>query len=301
MRMRSVRVLGVALVTSVTLGAVAVSAANAAAPEYMICVKQKGSGKYNDKACAEENTEGTGNYERASWELAKKKTFKAKNAGPIVSEIVNPLGQFEGGPTEPGKIFATVTCQKEKTVGQVTGPQTMRWKTEYSKCEGANQVQSGFKCQSKEHKAGVIVFEELESTLVNLDKGPNHKRVGIRVRGLGPNGRVDEVECPSTLSTEVFGEVLMEVKGNLNKAAKVTEDVASAGPLRLQSDLYEEEAFSEEEGKAVLEWDAKHIGPQPAPEPIVKTGKLGEPLNEEGPCVEFGLKVMKGEAFLIAD
>ena len=112
------------------------------------------------------------------------------------------------------------------------------------------------KCSTKGQKAGTIVSDQLESTLVNLDKGPNHKHVGIRVKGLGPDGLLVEYECNGPPGDDIYGETLAQVNGNLNSAAKDTEIAFNQGPLALPTPLYEEEAFTEEAAKSYLEWSS---------------------------------------------
>ena len=97
----------------------------------------------------------------------------------------------------------------------------------------------------------MIVTEQLEGTLVYLSA--DHSRVGMRVRGLGPGGRIAWYTCFG-IAVEVFGELLLERSGDINTTGAF-EISANGGPLALQSDLYEEEAFSEETGKAGLEWE----------------------------------------------
>ena len=53
----------------------------------------------------------------------------------------------------------------------------------------------------------------------------------------------------------MYGEYLAELTGDLNSANKKTSVTAEVGVLELQSPMYEEEAFSEGQGKEVLEWD----------------------------------------------
>ena len=53
----------------------------------------------------------------------------------------------------------------------------------------------------------------------------------------------------------MYGEYLAELTGDINSASRPTSVIASKGSLGLQSPMYEEEAFSEAQGKEVLEWD----------------------------------------------
>jgi hypothetical protein len=317
MQMKRFKVLGLCLAAVFALSAIIAGSAAAAPPEYKVCIKAavKNTGNYSEKTCADSSkVAGTGKYERAEWNKGKKVAFKGKNVGTPKNIIVNPLDT-------PAKTEGTTECTKEKPEGEVTGPKTTKWTTHYKKCKG-----NGVPCNTKGAGKEEIVTDGLESTLASLDKGPGHKRVGIKVKGLGPGGRLAEYECPETkITVEVFGEVLAEVKGNLNSAAKAQEVAVKGGPLNLQSDLYEEEAFSEEAGKKFFEWGFAFeacvaeeigkghsqaeaegicfgkIGPPPAPQPISLISVVKGAINAKAPAVQNGVTINKGESMLIED
>ena len=217
--MKRMKVLGLCLVAMFAFTALVASAAFAADPEYMICGKaEKGResrlGQYSGKVCG--NSEfveaGGQKYERLPESAAKKDWLQGQERRRPHNNIVNVFGEKKGGPTEPAVIEGTTTCQKEKVVGENTGPKTTTWKTEYSKC-GAVVAKIPTECNTKERKKGDIETDQLSSTLVNLDKGPGHKKVGIRVKGGGPGGRLAQYEClEGGLNVEVFGEILAEVR-----------------------------------------------------------------------------------------
>jgi len=336
--MKRINVLGLCLVAVFALSAVIASAAFAADPEYQVCGKAAKNGKvytgkYKDKACSEAEPKGEGKYERVSWEKAKKKTFKGKNEGAPHNNIVNVFGESgKGGPAEPAKIEGTTECQQEKVAGETTGAKTTTWKTEYKKCTAVvSKIPTT--CNTKGEKSGVIKTDQLSSTLVNLDKGPGHKKVGIRVKGGGPGGRLAQYEClEEGLNVEVFGEILAEVQGNLNIANKSTKDVAAEGALHMQGYTYEEESqgsLAADEATAKGNWEWKYglaeceagkepftkilgpgthskaecelvIGPEP-PAPINLASVLTGADNATAPGVQNGTSNVKGEAFLVAD
>jgi hypothetical protein len=338
--MKRMKVLGLCLVAAFAFSALVASAAFAVDPEYQICGKAAKSGKlyigkYSEKTCAKEAspaeiTEGKKNkYEREEISKAKKKGFKGKNSGAPHNNIVNVFGEKKGGPSEPAVIEGTTTCQKEKVTGENTGAKTTTWHTEYSKCS-AVVAKIPTECNTKEKKKGDIDTDQLSSTLVNLDKGPGHKKVGIRVKGGGPGGRLAQYEClEGGLNVEVFGEILAEVKGNLNSAEKATEDAAAEGPLKLQGYTYEEEAMGsltadEETAKGFWEYGyglaacekgeepfppGTHtqaecevfLGGPPPPAPINLTSVITGAQNATAPGVQNGVSVIKGEDELIAD
>jgi len=337
--MKRMKVLGLCLVAVFAFSALIASAAFAADPEYMVCGKAAKEGKtelghYSGKVCG--NSEfveaGGQKYERLPESAAKKTGFKGKNEGEPHNNIVNPFGEKKGGPKEPGTIEGTTTCAKEKVVGTTTGAKTTSWSTVYTKC-GAVVSKIPTECNTLNAKKGEIKTDVLSSTLVNLDKGPGHKRVGIQVKGGGPGGRLAQYEClEKGLNVEVFGEILAEVTGNLNVANKSTKATAVEGPLRLQSNTYVEESqgsqtADEETAKGNWEWKfalqaceageepfakilgpGKHskaecelvIGPEP-PAPINLTSVITGAQNAVAPGVQNGTTVDKGEAFLIAD
>lgn len=261
--MKRMRIVGLCLVAMFALSAVVASTAFAEEhPEFMICGKVakvggKYTGKYSSKTCGpkeatkEEQEAGKKNkYERVPYTSAKKKTYKAKNKGEPKNAIVNPL---TGGPSKPAEDKGDTECKKEAVVGEVTSATTEKWKTTYSSCKGL-----GTPCNTKGQKAGVIVTNELEATLVYLNK--EHTEVGLRVKGTGKAGgntntpELANYECEIGVSVEVFGEVLAKTTGNVDSANKKTTQTVEHGPLDLQSNLYIEGKHTEEEGKQYFEW-----------------------------------------------
>lgn len=317
--MKPFKVFGLCLVAVFALGALGASGASAS-PEYQVCVKaakigNSFTGKYDDKLCSSADPKGEGQYERAEWNKGKKASFKGKNVGTPKNIIVNPV-------ETPAKTEGVTECTQEKLAGEVTGPKTTKWKTFYKKCKG-----NGVPCNTKGQGNETIVTDELEATLVNLSKeGAETQRVGMRVKGLGPGGRLAEYECPLTkIDVSVYGEVLAEVKGNLNTANKSTQIALHPGPLNLQSDLYEEESNTEAEGKGYFVWgfgfeaclkeelekghsfaEAEAIcfgklGPWPGypAKPISLISVVEGAINAKAPSVQNGVTEEKGEAFLI--
>jgi len=313
--MTRIKTMGLCLVAvfAVSMLVVATSA-SAATPEFKICekVKAKGSGKFTSKTCS---TAGAGDYERAEESKAKKHAYKAKNSGTPHNNLVDPFGKNKGGKSEEGQVLGTTTCTKESVKGEVTGPKTEKWKTEFQHCESQKTA-----CNTAGDKAGVIKTQELEATLVYLDKA--HKKIGLKVKGLGAGGLLAQYECLNKgLNVEVYGEILAEMTGNTNSANKKTAAIAVEGTLHLQKFMYVEEAANEETGKAVLEWVGElHaclkgeegfpsgltqaqcegiIGSIPGPPPTVLVSKLSGAENVELPGIQNGTSDASGEAFLV--
>ena len=78
--MRRSHVMGLCLAGTFALGicAIAATSALAASPEYFLCAKATGAGKYQDEACSTLASPGPGNYERVAWTHAKVTSFSAK-------------------------------------------------------------------------------------------------------------------------------------------------------------------------------------------------------------------------------
>lgn len=253
------------LVAMLTLmiGALMAAGASANAPEFKLCAKAepKKSGKYSSNTCSEASYVATGGqkYEREGfpWVHAKKKGFVVAGHGIARWTVVNPVGKG-GGPSEPAEAVLEPKCFETKLgpaegargFGEMTGPSTVRWGETYKECSA---VKESWKCKNGTQKTFVDT-EELEGTLVYLN--PAHTRVGLRVKGLGPGGLVVKYECPAGhLKVAVYGEYVAELSGDIDSANKKASVTADVGALRLQSPMYEEEAFSETQGKEVSEWD----------------------------------------------
>lgn len=338
--MKRFTVVGLCLAAVLAFTAMAVSSASAF-PEYKACVKtaknpttKKYEGKYSVKTCATEasgteQSEGKHNkYEREEYNKGKSATpaFKGKNKGSPHNNLVDPTcptGKFntsthkceeEGKATasEPADIAGTTTCTKEAVLGSITSPTNTKWKTTYSKCSALETP-----CNTKSQSSGVIVTNELESTLVFLN--PTNTEAGLKVKGLGAGGELAQYEClGGALQVNVFGEVLAKQTGNIESAEGKTKNFVEEGPLKLQSNTYAgpESVQTEEAAKAFFIWGAKfqacvaeEIGnghPQAEAEGIC-FGKLGAPPATQptmltsktslgtAPAVQNGLTENKGE------
>jgi hypothetical protein len=327
--MRRIHVMGLCLAGTFALSicAIAATSASAASPEYFICAEATGTGKYKDKACSTLASPGPGNYERVVWTHAEKKSFTGKNEGPVLVDSVNPFGKnFQAG--EPGQIVGSTTCLTEKVSGEVTGPNTTTFKVRYTGC-----ATEGASCSTAGHKEGIIVTERLESELVWLDHA--HTKVGSLVRGLGPNGRLEQNECPAVgLHVSVYGGILTEVQGDNGIARKSFRVVVGEGPLHLQGigGTYVEEPFGSpendeqmakrwweyeealllcEEGKEPFPPGEKSQetcegflgGPNPvATKPVLLEAVISSPKgNGVLPAVQTSVGIGKGKAFGIAE
>jgi hypothetical protein len=329
--MKRIRIVGLCLVAVFALSALVASSASAALPEFKVCGKAakagkpaKYLGKYTNKECSKEAspaeiTEGKKNkYEREEWTKAKKTTFKGKNVdGTPHNNIVDPFG-VNSVKGEPAQVKGTTTCTSEKVTGKVTGPKTETWSTEYKGCEALSTP-----CNTKGDKPGVIKTEVLEGTLVYINVAG--KVPGLRVKGLGAGGLLAQYECLSGgLNVLVHGEIIAKPQGNTNSANKHVKTVAEEGPLKMQSNMYENEAFTEAQGKEYFEWGFEleaclkgeapfppvppaktvaecevFIGPAPAAPATSLISTVSGAQNATAPAVQNGTSESTGEAFLI--
>jgi hypothetical protein len=317
-------VVGLCLGTLLSLSPIAVASALAGAPEYKLCTvaQPAHAGKYASNTCSEASFVAAGGqkFEREGfpWSKAKKTFFRDRGTTTLLQALVNPSGSG-GGPSEPAAVERTVECAEALGTGEMTGPKSENWVETFKECSVVKQT---WKCTGGTGRKNHVVTDELEGTLVYLNAA--HTRIGLRVKGLGPGGRIMAYGCPAAdMSVAVFGEYLTEVKEDINTASKRAMTVSSAGPLGLQSPLYEEQAFSESQGKEVLERDdsleacekgeppfpagekteeecALLVGPAPAATPPITLTSVDSGLSRERFPIAFGAAVTrKGEAFLI--
>ncbi len=328
---RRTRAAGLCLVATLGFAALTAPVASAGTPEFKLCTKAvpAKSGKYSANTCAEASfvPGGGQKYEREGfpWTKAHKLGFIVAGHGIARWTVVNPLGKG-GGPSEAAEPVLEPKCfetrlgpsEGSRGFGEMTGPKTVVWRETYKECSAQQQ---SWKCKNGTRKA-VVVTEELEGTLVYLNTA--HTRLGLRVKGLGPGGLVVKYECPAAnLHVAVYGEYLAELTGDLNSAAKKTSVTAEVGALKLQSPMYEEEAFSEAQGKEGLEYDyalescengeapypagAKSepecqvlVGPAPAAgAPVTLQAEYTGAVHKRLPMTQATTTTHKGDSFLV--
>lgn len=252
-------VAGLSLAALLGVGVVAACTAAAATPEFKLCTMAEPAhtGKYSQNTCANSSfvPDGGQKFEREGFPFAKAKklSFRDGTSGERFESIVNPSGG--GGPSTPGSVEGVLDCELrgKPGSGQITGPNTVTFFEIFRKCRGIKEDRV---CASGHHNGrnAEIVTDMLEGTLVYLNA--EHTRVGMRVKGLGPGGQLIGYTCSTiNVSVDVVGEFLAELTGNVNSASKLTKLATSEGPLRLQEPMYEEEAFSEQQGKEYLEYE----------------------------------------------
>ena len=176
MYMNRIKFLGLCLI-----GVFAMSAATAASAGALSGVPIQGTcgkaakagktytGKYNDKACSEENAKGEGKYERGSWKQLKKKAFTGKGGATTLDAYIKGFG-----------LVGSVSCRSTKDKGEITGPSTMSLTLELQKCESGGQA-----CASSGAKTGTIVEGPLRGELGYIEEEP--VRIGVAYHtGLPP-------------------------------------------------------------------------------------------------------------------
>ena len=313
-----------------SLGVTVPAVATASTPEFKLCAKAQPtkSGKYSNDTCSESTYVGGGGqrFEREAFPFAhaKKLGFVDAGHGSTRWTILNPVAGG-GGPSEPAAVVLEPKCPETRQsegsrgFGEVTGPKTVVWGETYKECSVTKET---WKCTGNTTRKDHVVTEQLEGTLVYLNAG--HTRIGLRVKGLGPGGELMHYSCPAAnLSVAVYGEYLAELTGDINSASRPTSVIASKGSLGLQSPMYEEEAFSEAQGKEVLEWDYQLeecekgespyaagdkmeaeciviVGPAPAaPAPVTLTAVVSGAGRERYPMAQQSTTTHKGELFLV--
>lgn len=306
------------------------SGAAAATPEFKLCAKAQPakSGEYSSNTCSEASFVAGGGqkFEREAFPFAnaKKLGFVDGGHGSARWTILNPIGGG-GGPSEPAAVVLEPKCPETRQGeaarggGTVTGPKSVVWRETYKEC---SVTKEGWKCTGGTDKKNHIVTDELEGTLVYLNSA--HTRVGFRVKGLGPGGELMRYGCrAANVTVAVYGEYLTEITGDINSASKPSTVSAVKGSLGLQDPMYEEEAFSEAQGKEVLEYDfsleacekgespfaagAKSeaecvsiIGPAPAAAPpITLTAVVTGAARERYPMTQQTTTTHKGDLFLV--
>jgi hypothetical protein len=246
--MRRIKMMGLCLVVVGALAAVVVSSASAALPEFKVCAKaaknaeKKYTGKYTDKLCshavtAEEIAAGkTNKYELASWEAAKKTSFKGKNG---TSTLTSYIPENESTPWTGGSPAGVVTCKSGKSAGNVTGPKTETVQVEFKTC-----TSEGKKCTSTNGaKSGTIKTEPLSATIGYIEGG-----VGADVEAASHKLSA-EFTCEG-LAIKTIGSVIGVVTGNINKISKESTQTFAANEKHGQAVVFGEFPENPETGPA---------------------------------------------------
>jgi len=173
----------VAVIAVCAIGAVASASASAAAPEFVHCVAQAG-GKWM-AGCKAAGTE----FEKVAVPAGSKVKFTDKEG---VSHL-NGLG-------------TTVTCQKDTSSGEITGPKTVtNVKVTFEECKGKKGTEE---CPVN---GGTITTETLSGELGKVAVAEAASGVGEDLKP--PTGKAFvKLEGTCIVTTSVTGSVIGEVK-----------------------------------------------------------------------------------------
>jgi hypothetical protein len=202
--MRSPRVLGLCVVTALTVSAVVAGPASALPPEYGRCVKvpkieKKYNGAYTDKGCTIKSETSSGKYE---WLPGGVKLGQTSTGG-------------KGTLQEVGKY--AVGCESESSTGEYVG--TKEAKHVVVTFKGCHVPP--FICTSPGHAAGELVTKELEGRVVwksevkheaSVDLFPTPEKMGE------PEPKFIAFSC-GALTVVVRGSVLVPIQANKMSAS----------------------------------------------------------------------------------
>jgi len=248
--MRRISTVGVCVLAMLALGAVAVSSASAASPEYVTCAKVKKSGKtytgkYGNKTCSEVNAKGEGKYERAP--LVKAAKFKG-TIGHVTIYLYDPLTESIEGRFE---------CTGGKDSGSVTNSHEGTLSIAYSGCEATGEKLKG-PCNSPGAKAGVVTSSALTTKLVWLNE--EESEPGIEFKAV--SGGIAAVECSHIETAELVGTMTAKIgpTKETSKSQTMTMVASATNGKPELSGQWEGAVFHEEALKSNLTGFIAHEG-----------------------------------------
>jgi hypothetical protein len=205
--MKRMRVIGLCLVATVAMSAVAVSSAFATAPEFGRCVAKAG-GKFQDAGCTKPSIPGKEKFEWEPGIIKKKFTSKLK----------------EGTPTLETAGGTKITCNAEQGGGEITGEKSVGNVT--AKFNGCKT--SGLACENGAAEEintnklqGVIGVEKLGETAVK-------NKLAESLAPESPATTDAEFECAG-LRVIVRGTVLHTITANKMLLVSTEKFVATKG------------------------------------------------------------------------
>jgi hypothetical protein len=184
--MKSMRILGLALVAVFALVAISAASASAAEPAFYECAKvAKGETGPYEKGCAKEG--GKGGYVLREG-IGKKHTFKGKGGK---ATLHTPA------------VGGEVTCAKFADSGELTSPTTEgKVVSVFSKCTSLGKV-----CASPGAKKGTIETKDLSGSLGYLNKAKHEVGVDLKAES---GSVLAEFECEG-LTVVVTGSVIGQI------------------------------------------------------------------------------------------
>jgi len=201
--MRRISTVGACVLALVALGAVAVSSASAAGPEYITCAKAAKSGKtytgeYNNKTCSEENSKSEGKYERAP--LTVKKADKVKGTvGAVNIYLYEPKNEVE-------PLKGHFVCTSGKFSGSIINSHEGTIAITYSGCEAKGTLAGP--CNSPHAKNEIVATSTLASKLVWLNEAETEPGIQFKAK----SGAISTVECDMGIETaELVGTMTAKI------------------------------------------------------------------------------------------
>jgi hypothetical protein len=220
--MKRIKIVALCLVAVFAITALAAASASAAKPEFVVCKKEKKTGKFT-KGCVAAEPAGKGAGERETIAEAGPQAYKDKNGVSTLTVYI------------PGKgIVGETVCQKAKGAGAIIGEKTTETTVEFEKCESAEKT-----CTSTNTtKKGEIKTELLEGKLIATGESPTGFAVTV---GAKSGGKSAEFNCEG-LEISTTGAVSGAQEGNIGKASKKSVNnftvngegeptIAAGGPL----------------------------------------------------------------------
>ena len=227
--MKRITIIGLCVGAALALSAVAATSALAfkeEAPEVGRCLKLTG-GKFKEAGCktaakgtSEEKYEwypGFGPNSKGEEKLLEpsKRTYKAVSKEASVIKLETTHGE-------------TVTCKKQTSEGELTGPKTNRaFNVAFTGCESA-----GFKCISTNPKAtneGEILVKELDGVIGIEKLGATAATDKVANLFVPASGEIfTEFTC-FTLKLTVKGEVMVPIPANAMKSSATVKFNMSKG------------------------------------------------------------------------
>jgi hypothetical protein len=214
--MKRLQIAGLCVVAVFSLSAAIAATASAKVPTWYECGKTAKVGKYNNKACTEENTESKGKYELKEG-LGKEKGLKGKG-GLAVLHVKTWLGDN------------TIECAKSKSEGKLALPNLEKEVTvSFSKCIALKTATKP--CQSGAKK-GEIKISGLSGELGYTSESPTE--VGLKLESEahpGPKGELVKFGCgePGYLEVTLTGGLILKQEQDVNAISKESTTVALAG------------------------------------------------------------------------
>jgi hypothetical protein len=271
--MKSMRILGVALVA--VFAVVAFTATSAMAnPTWKACVKsEKGKGEYSDKLCSV-GAGGTGSYNLVEG-IGKGKGFKGKGGTATLHNEI------------PGHGDVKVVCTSFKDSGSIAAPnKVFGVKSEFKHCTSLG----GAPCKTEGGKKETITTKALAGNLGWLNKSKNEAGESLTSEAAPSTGYLAEFECEGLAKVRVHGAVIGQVTP-VGSVGKESSTVFSVGPYLGEvapgyTPIVNRPAF-EEEGVGVLLTELN--GPE-----------TGNEWSESIPSGQEGTAVNKGESLEIS-